>query len=328
MRTSSETPRSGLFFRPFFDWWWLGLIIFALVEVSGHAVIRSRVPPLADWKAAAALVREQLKPRDAITVAPAWTDPVLRWFLGDRISPAMAGRSDLAAYDRLWALSIRDARPEEAPAYKPELVRRFGRVQVLRWKLPESTVVFDLVEQAPSAEVTLVRRGVERPCPLQRLAPGPGGGLGLGVIAPAERAVCDRGRSWLWVAPVVTEDLDLKPRRCVWQHPDGAEPIRVAFHDVPLGRSMVFYGGLYYEHERMRQGGPVQVSILINNKRVAKMVHLDGEGWKRLSFSTRDAGQSQPKGDIAVEVSAEHPHRRGFCWAATVRNDSVQGARP
>jgi len=328
MSNSAAKPESGPFFRALFGWWWLGLLVFALVEAGGHTVIRAGVPSLADWAAAASFARGELQPRDQIVVAPAWADPLLRWCLGDGISPAMAGPSDLAAYDRLWALSIRGARPGPAPASKPELTRRFGRVQVLRWRLPRSTVVYDLVEHVKEAEVAITRRGQRKPCPLQRLAPGSGGGLGLGVLAPAERAVCDRGRSSLWVAPVVVEDLDLKPRRCVWQHPAGAEPSRVAFHDVPLGQSLVFYGGLYYEHERMRQGGPVQVSISINGKAAARMVHQDGDGWKRLAFSTREASQSRPRGDIAVEVSAENPRRRGFCWAATVREVPLPEAQP
>jgi hypothetical protein len=305
-------------------WWWLGFLLVAAAEILVHAVIRANVPEMRDWKAASVFVRGQLEPHDAVTVAPGWADPILRWFLGDRISLAMAGRNDLAGYDRLWALSIRDHQPEEAPYHKPDLVRQFGRVKVFRWKLPPRSLVYDLVEHVTFAEVTVVRRGEERVCWFERRGEGPGGGLGKGVIAPAYRAICDSARPWLWVAPVVMEDLELKPRRCVWQHPAGPEPVRVTFRAVPLGRQMVFYGGLYYEHERMREGAPVDVSILIDGKRVAQMAHRDGDGWAKLQFATGTADRAAQTGDVTIEVSASDPHRRGFCWAASTRGNGLQ----
>jgi hypothetical protein len=328
--TDAHINRTFTFFgaisRALSRWWWLGFFLVAAAEISVHAVISANVPELRDWKAASVFVRAQFEPHDAVTVAPGWADPILRWFLGDRISLAMAGRNDLAAYDRLWALSIRDHQPEEAPFHKPDLVRQFGRVKVFRWKLPPRSLLYDLVEHVAGAEVAMVQRGEERACFFGRWVPGGGGGLGKGVIAPTYRAICDRARPWLWVAPVVMEDLDLKPRRCVWQHPAGQEPIRVTFRAVPLGRQMVFYGGLYYEHERMREGGPVEVSILINGKRVAQMSHRDGDGWAKLSIATGHADGATPTGDVTIEVSAIDPNRRGFCWAATTRGDALKEA--
>lgn len=330
MQTDSDSHRSfppfGAILRAAPRGWWLVLILVALIELIGHVAIRSRVPRLKDWRAASAFVRAQLGPRDAVTVAPAWADPILRWFLGESISLSLAGRSDLAAYDRLWALSIRDHQPDEAPLDKPDLVRQFGRVKIFRWKLPPSPVLYDLVENVTSAQVAIFERGRPRPCPFTTTAPGAGGGLGKGALAPATRAICDSARRWLWVAPVIMEDLDLKPRRCVWHHPAGDEPIRVTYRGVPLGARVVFYGGLYYEHERMREGGPVEVSIRVNGERAASMVHRDGDGWTKLTVPTGKAGASQQTGEIVVEVSAHDPRRRGFCWAATVRRDDPERA--
>ena len=324
MQTNSNQTVTSFasIFRSVTRCWWVALVLVAPLEMLGHAVIVARVAPLSDWKAASAFVRDNFSPHDAVTVAPRWADPILRWFLGDRISLAMAGRSDLSAYDRLWALSIRDHDPEEAPIHQPDLVRQFGRVKVFRWRLPPKTLLFDLVENVTSAEVAMIQGQMAWPCPFGRAVPGPSGGLGKGVIAPAVRAICDRFRPWLWVAPAVMEDLDLKPRRCVWQHPAGPEPLRVTFRDIPLGRQLVFYGGLYYEHERMREGSPVNVSILMNGKPAAHMVHRDGDGWAKLTVATGEASDATPRGDIAIEVSAADTNRRGFCWAASIRTDS------
>ena len=64
---------------------WLALLAFPLVEVSAHAVTRARVPSGDDFGAAAAFVRGEFRPHDAIVAAPAWVDPIVRQVLGDRI---------------------------------------------------------------------------------------------------------------------------------------------------------------------------------------------------------------------------------------------------
>lgn len=297
---------------------WFALLGFAVVELGAHAVTLARVPATSDWREAAAFVRAQWRPRDLVSVAPAWADPLLRQVLGDRIDLAMAGRSDTAAYARLWALVIRDARVPEAPARVPELVRRFGRVHVMRWTLDPPTVAYDFVQHVRKAEVSWLRRDVERDCPWRRFPPPRGGGLGFGVLDPVERFACDARRGSPWVAAVVMEDLDLMPRHCVRQAPTGGDtPVRVRYRDVPLGEQIVFHGGLYYEDERMREGGPVVARIRLDGEVVGTLTHVDGDGWKRLVVET--PGRAHSRGEVAIEVTAPRPRKRGFCWAASVR---------
>jgi hypothetical protein len=184
-------------------------------------------------------------------------------------------------------------------------------------------LLYDLTAQVKSAQVSLMRGKKPKKCPLQRTAPGRGGGLGRGVLAPAERFVCQSRGARSWVAPVVMEDLALKPRYCVRQAPLGPEPIHVRYKNVPLGARMVFYGGLYYEDERMREGAPIEVVISVNNKTIATMVHRDGDGWQRLEASTGKSDTPDKTGDITIAVSAANPHKRGFCWAASIHDKSV-----
>lgn len=291
---------------------WLCLLGFALLEVSAHAITRRNVAEEADWQAAAAHVRQAMQPGDMLTAAPGWADPQLRRVLGDRMSLAMAGPSDTAGYKRLWGLSIRGARPVRAPAGKPQEDTSFGAVRVRRWDLPGPVVHFDLVSSLRRASVSMD----ERPCRWGKHPPARGGGLGKGVLYPTERFQCGRKRPWLFVATVVMEDLDLQPRHCVWQHPAGNATIAVTYDDVPLAERIVFYGGLYYEHERMREGGPVHARVFVDGKLVGQMIHEDGDGWKRLEFLT--AG-GERLGQIRIEVSAANPRKRSFCWSATVR---------
>lgn len=294
---------------------WLLVLAIPVVELIGHAVIVARVPAWRDFRAAAAYVREQVGAGDVIIASPAWSDPLVRRSLGDRITPAMAGRSDLAPFEHLWAVTIRGHRPPEAPDGAPTVEHEFGRVRVLGWDMGPSPVVYDLVEHVGDASVSMVRRGVEQPCPWRRLAKR-GGGLGAGPAVPAERFVCDPVRPNLWVAATVLEDLDLQPRYCVWQHPQGAEPIRVRYDDVPLGDRIVLYAGLYSEDERMEEHGPVHVVVKVDGRPMGRMVHRDGEGWKRMEVSTQSLGS---RGTVTIETTAANPSRRSLCWAANVR---------
>src|SRR5689334_14082087 len=93
---------SGTMFAP--RWaspWWLMFLGLAIAEVAALVVREQRVPDDADWVEAAELVRAQSESSDAITVAPGWADPLLRLHLGDRMTPKMSGRSDLASFERL-----------------------------------------------------------------------------------------------------------------------------------------------------------------------------------------------------------------------------------
>jgi len=302
---------------------WLLILGIAVIEVFGHFVILSRVPPEADWARAAEHVRSAWRERDLVVSAPRWTDPLLRQVLGDRIAFSDAGRSDLAAYERLWVVSIRGADAEEAPRGRPAFERAFGRVRVRRWDLGASEVLYDFVTHVEGARVTWAQPGAEQPCPFRGTGVATGGGLGAGAMTPARRHVCDPRRPWLWVGATVTEDLDLRPRYCIWQHPAGTEPIVARFESVPLGERMVLYGGLYYEHERMREHGPIEVNVRVDGVPVGHMTHRDGDGWKRIEMLTRSAEEAGAdparRGTVTVEVIAPNPQLRTFCWAGTTR---------
>ncbi|MBC7172951.1 MAG: hypothetical protein H5U40_11005, partial [Polyangiaceae bacterium] len=155
------------------------LLSLAIGELLGHVGMRSRVPTKQEWQAAAAFVRAERADRDVIVAAPAWADPLLREALGDAIGFDQAGYSDLAGFERLWALSIRGHLPEDAPEAHPTFERSFGEVRVLRWDLGPSSVTYDFVDHLSEAEVSRGAGPDARACPLST-APGRGGGLGAG----------------------------------------------------------------------------------------------------------------------------------------------------
>jgi len=297
----------------------LALLAFALCELVAHAVTRARVPAPRDFRPAASFVRGAFQPGDLIVAAPGWADPLVREALGDLIDLKMAGRSDTAGYDRLWVVSIRGARAAETPRSPPEIERGFGRVRVQRYRLGTKSVAFDFVEQLPRAKVSVGGRD----CPWRGLGPSRGGGLGVGALPPPQRFACEGARG-TWVGSVVQERLELLPRYCVHAAPSAGGALRIAFEDVPLGERIVAYAGLYYEDERMREGGPVQMRVLVAGREAGTLVHADGEGWKRLQLATGGG-----TGEVAFEVSAPDVRRRGFCFAASTRSGSDHaGGKP
>ena len=287
------------------------LLALALAELAAHAHARTEVAQLREWQAAASFVRRDLRARDLITAAPDYADPLLRQVLGDTIDLPMAGRSDSAAYERLWLLSLGGAEAREARGLRPELSRAFGRLTLRRYALGPSPVLADLTAGVREA---VVESGVDRggkACSLRKYRLPRGGGLGLGVLLPVERFACEGGG---WVAPVVQEDLALEPRYCVRQGVSRGRPLRVTLPPAPLGKRLVLYGGLYYEDERMRQGAPVDVRVLIDGHELGRLRHRDGDGWRRSAWRT-PAGM----GAVTIEVSSDSTRERSYCWAATTR---------
>jgi len=298
---------------------WSLVVLVVLVELVGHVAIQVRVPPDSDWAEAAAFVRTSLAPKDTVVAAPGWADPLVRRELGDVMSFNMAGMSDLAPFERLWALSIRGHLPELAPARAPDFERVFGQVRVMRWDLGRSQVLYDFVDHVEEASADFDEGGRRRVCE-KRHGPSSPGGLSTGPSVPHERFVCDPQRPWLWVGATVMEDLSLAPRYCVHEHPIGPTPFRVSFPNVPLGDRLVVYAGLFSEHERMQEWPDIRVRVLADGREIANMNHQDGEGWKRLEALT-EPGLAP---EVTFEVTCPVPHYRTFCWSATTRSGSTE----
>ncbi|MBK6809507.1 MAG: hypothetical protein IPG81_11510 [Sandaracinaceae bacterium] len=292
----------------------------ALVEVVGHYTVQSRVVPEDDWRAAAAVLRDEVQPTDTILVAPDWASPVARMALGDLMTEPRAAYSDLAGFTRAFELSARGRRHPDLVGREPTSVQRVGALTLREYALGESPVLFDLTAHLEQASVSVRRRSGEQPCPWRSSSLGRGG-LGAGPMMPAARFECDPRHEWVFVGRTVNEDLHLRPRRCVWQHPaEAGSSVVTTFEDVPLGARLVLYAGLYYEHERMLEHPPFELRVHVDGQEVAHMTHRDGDGWKRIEANTGPASADPTRrGRVQVEVSAQDPHLRSVCWHADIR---------
>jgi hypothetical protein len=294
-------------------WLWLAVVAVAAFELAADLWIRANVPTDASWHAASEFVRSRFRPGDRIVAAPSWTDPLIRSHVGDLLTLQSAAPSDLAGFDRVWELSIRGASTHDGPV---DLEAHFGRVRARMWSISSEEVAYDFVERVGQARVELANEGASEPCPWVE-APGGTGGLGRGPMAPERRFVCDPGRPWLWVGSTVLADLTLEPRRCIWQHPAGTDPVRVTFFDVPLSDRLVVHAGIDYENERWRKGAPVTLRIWVDDRLAGELVHRDGDGWSALEIDT--AKLVSDRATVRFETTSEDPKARVFCWAASTR---------
>jgi len=140
-------------------------------------------------------------------------------------------------------------------------------------------------------------------------------------MKPAQRFECDSRRPWAWVGATILADLDLRPRRCIWQHPSGDGPVRTTFRDVPLADTLVVRAGVDYQVERRRKHAPVILRVFIDDVLAGELVHRDGDGWTGFEIDT-----TQTRGASAAvrfETTASDPTARLFCYAASTQAEGA-----
>ncbi|MGB8329549.1 MAG: hypothetical protein WCE62_05430 [Polyangiales bacterium] len=304
-------------------WLWVLIAGAAVFELVAQPVFDTEIPTDASWERASAFVRARYQPTDRIVAAPSWVDPIVRNHLGDLLTLRMAAPTDLAGIDRIWELGIRGASTRDDT---PALEEQFDGVRVRMWFLSTDEILYDFVEEVERATVELVRRDDSQICPFVTGHPARGG-LGHGPMPPKQRFVCDPQRPWLWVGATVLADLDLQPRRCVWQHPAGTDPIRVMFSEALLGERLVIHAGVDYHAERERAHGAVTLRVWIDERLAGELIHRDGDGWSSLDIET--AGLRSRRATVRFETTADDPSARLFCWSASTRIDpKVVGGAP
>lgn len=295
-------------------WVWVLIAGLAAFELVAHPAILAAVPSDRSWEEAATFVRARFRPSDRIVGAPAWIDPIVRHHLGDLPSLRNAAPPDLAGVDRVWEIAIRGATHREDA---PLVDEAFGGVRVRMWPIDSNRLVHDFVENLASARVSLSADDGLHACPWSRDEPDPGG-LERGPMRPSERFICDRSRPWLWVGATVLADLDLEPRRCIWQHPAGEHPVRTEFLDVPIGDWIVAHAGIDYQVARQRNFAPVTLSVWIDGERVGELVHSDGDGWSELRVDT--SARDRRRSTVAFETTSPNPTARLFCYSASIQS--------
>jgi hypothetical protein len=260
-------------------------------------------PAPEDTARAAAAVRAEWAPGDAIAVRPWWAQRA-REHLGEL--PWVLSRDleaeDLSRFSRLWVLAQpghhgrlwRDGRNAL------EAERAFGPLRLARYRLPPpEEVLFDFRARLQDARVSMRTRGGERPC------------------APwlQDRWVCSPA-DWNFVGRMIVE-LGADPREVIWTHPSEEGPISIAYEGVPHGRALLVHTGFTPPAARALDGGPVGLEVEVDGQVLGRIEQENQTGF----FPTRIDLTRLPDRPhrVTFRVSAPRAGMRHFCWTAEVR---------
>ena len=273
--------------------------VVSLVETWRAVTASSRVATILEWQAAGQKVRGDFRAGDLVVFAPAWADQVGRSFLGDIIPVEMAARVGADHYERIWEVSIRDARAPETLVKGARLVeeQRFGHVRVALWdKGPAVRTLYAFTAHLPDARVVEVdARGAERPCYHD------GAGFRCGSTRIEKR---------------VTE-VDYQPRLATMIPVSGADTTALDYDAVPMGKSLVVYTGLHDYYARKNGSGPINVTVEIDGEKLVVPPATNESGWQRTALDTARFDGAPHK--VRFLVSAPLPPWRNLAIDAETR---------
>lgn len=282
-----------------------------MVEATNALVAPLRAPRAADWKAAEATVRAGWKAGDLIVAAPAWSDQVLREYLGDLIPLELVGRLDHRRFGRVWEVAQRGARAPETEDGAVSAEHRHGRLRVRLYERRASPVTYDFVANWQRATGT---RSV-------------GGAAALPCDVAGDRIQCATPTSdtgFAWTMPRLLE-IDFQFRRSLYVvgSPSPSSPrtvVTLDFPAVPIGRELAVGAGMAnaWWREVPPADGEVTLRVLIAGNETGRVVSNNRSGWRVVRLdTTTHAGQTLP---VRFEVSSPKPYGRHFGFAAEARN--------
>lgn len=299
---------------------WLAVPLLALVELGAYEVHAHRVPEPDEWKrvlpdAVAALRKDH----ELVVAAPYWSEPNLRFALGDAVMPLRdVARPDERRYPGAIEVGLGRERAPELKNWSVQQETAIGPFHLRVLKNPEfAPILFDFVDHlAPEqASVTVKKRkGEYEDCAWNPKARVTNGALDSGhATFPRARFDCP-GPEWNFVGVTVIEDERYRPRQCIWAPPSDGGVTRVLFHDVSIGKVLRGHAGLSYWNERWGKGDAITLSVEIANEEIGEAKHEDGEGWKPFEFSTeRFAGQ---KASVQFLIGGRRGGQRQYCFHA------------
>ncbi len=276
-----------------------GFVALALFETVNALTASRRVAPDADWRAAAAEVRRGFHENDLIVFAPDWADQTGRYYLGDLVTPAMAGRADADRYANVWEVSIRGARAAETKDAQLLHSNQYGGVRVAYYQKEKPvTVAYDFTAHLDDARVSQVPadgRGDETPC-----------------FRDHDGHRC-RGTH----VERRTLEVEYAPRRGVLAPVDGALVTRIEYPGVPLGAQLIGYTALHDYYSRKSADGPVDFAVFVDGRQVLAVRHGNRDGWRRFTVDT--AALAGAAHDVRFEVRAPSAAWRTFGFHAEAR---------
>ncbi|HEY2900886.1 MAG TPA: hypothetical protein VGL59_09945 [Polyangia bacterium] len=275
----------------------VGVAALALVETAIALIAPSRAPTETDWRGVSSAVRADFRPGDLLLAAPAWSDPVMRQYLGDLISIPTAARLDSATFGRVWEISQRGARSGESGAIAYE--QRFGALTVRRLERPAAAVTYDFVAHWTDAVVSRTN----------------GAGSVIACAKLSDRIQCPN-ISWNFVRRQLVE-VDTRLREALLAQPVGGATVVIEFPAVPLGREITLATGLHDVWMRKAARGPVDLRVIVDGQPNWKVTTRNQSGWLLTHVDT--AALEGRTVAVRFEISSPAPYARHFVLAAEAR---------
>ncbi|HTM45530.1 MAG TPA: hypothetical protein VL137_11275 [Polyangiaceae bacterium] len=298
---------------------WLAVPLLALLELAAHAYHATRVPQPDQWQEELPAAVQALHHQgDLIVAAPYWSEPNLRFALGDELMPLRdIARPDERGYSRAIEVSVSRERSPQLLKWEVLNETTVGKFHLRVLKNPTpSRVLFDFVDNlnAEHASAALVSAGTPRDCTWDTNAGVSNGALDYGhPTYPKERFRCPASE-WNFVGVTVIEDQQYRPKRCIWAPPAGSRGTRVTFSNVPMGNTVRGYSALPFWNEREGKHNTTQIQLTVDGVVVGNTKHADGEGWKEFEFPTTTF--SGKRATVQFDVTTVRGAPREYCFYA------------
>ncbi len=288
-------------------------------ELALHLAVAARSPGDDDWARARGGVEAWRREGDLVVASPRWAEPHARRAFGEALMPLRdVARPDEAGYARAIEVAARGARDGAFAGWEPLAERDEGRLTLRLWGNPSpERYAFDVVDavEAGRADVSWEGDGEVEALACDFVEAGVDAPYGQPAL-PSRRYACG-GEARQSVAVTVVDDVDHRPRRCVYAPPPPA-PFRrvvVRLRDAPPASLVAGHWGLPYLHEREGVGAPVRLEVRAGAGARVALEHRDGEGWARFALPLGAPGAA----GLSFRLEGEGAEGRPICWEARLR---------
>ncbi|MHB1844136.1 MAG: hypothetical protein ACYCWW_04795 [Deltaproteobacteria bacterium] len=309
---AESTRREGERLAPPSPWQKLEALAIALAAVFAVGFwfwLPSRLPSKADYEALGRTLASEARPGDGVAFAPFWAERGKLFVHGlpTVALPGLENEPDAERFARLWVVGQPDLPRSDAAATLRALDgrltpdgarRRFGPLSLSRYT-PRAgrATTDDFVAHLGDAEASI---GGETREPCQK---EPGG----------QGFVCPRG-SWNYIRPEWHE-FDFLPRRCLWAHPVGPEPLELDFPGASVAHGFRGGMGLVGQAADDPRLAPVDLAFLVDGALAGEVTLGAGDPGFH-PFELDIPGLSAGPHDVKIQVSSQNPARRHFCFDA------------
>ncbi len=283
------------------------VIVVLLYSISWYIYSPLTRPRIDDYKNISSYIRSQFeKDSDVIILQPFWAERA-REYLGDLniINPRDVKNEDLSQYKNIYVFSVfgygENIYEYMNKKFKSLEKKEFGKLSLFKFQNEKiEKVIYNFYQNIKDAKIRIIKGGEIKEC----------------KDFSNDRWRCG-GPDWQYIGKEIL-DIDGTGRECLWSHPMTGSIIEINFENIPAGDILKGFSGLTDEAVRYKEGSPVFLSILIDDKEVLYHRNPNSIGAKRFEIDTSAYKGSTHK--ITFKVSTVLDGVRHFCFYADVRS--------